>query len=863
MGHAFGDGSFNADFSDVKVHTDSQSNQLNQSIQARAFTTGRDIFFRDGAYNPDNSAGQELLAHELTHVVQQTGGQVQRSHLENIKKTDQPVVQRWNPFKKKQVEAQVEPEENTLNTFEAATQYFKQLNKSRFKKGGQKKSNRRKLAADYYVEKVGQAENRTTTARDIKMAYQTTFNEALLAPDIEVQEKAQQSWGSIGGAQPDFTNDALQNDAPDKFKITLAVSQTRVSWLKDIKALRNIALKSPKGSFKAIKGDLSSLAKKVLSSRGKLDNKTEEKQQQLINEFTGGVHDVGHTWVRLGSYVGNALHSLYSYGFYPQQVFDPVQDTMTGGYGSPTDATPGQVRHPDIFHEDDPNRRYIDYEVDGGKFQKALTLAQTTYQSPPPYTLMGFNCTSFARDVIQSAGLSFAGGGLRVLHKRAWTPGKLYAALQKESQAYGDKDHADPLTNIIDTIGTGTESRQKEGLFKMKTAQEMRIPHHEVHGMSLQDMIVLYTFRKWGGKGTQLDIEHVVALFKRAGVDLLDQFEITKPVSMNFLGRLGEVARARLGQHLGMDDNELHEWRESLGETTVQNTDRLNLMNNMQGVQFSDEEKERLTYMDMATIHTLSTYHNTGGIHAGTLVKAYTDAGIDLRYLFILSSFGKAKLAELLGMTKVELNTLLTNQDDLEKMAVEEDSWADVKTNAGNSLGLDPEALKLLTWKDVAVWYALNSFRDKGDQLDFNIVTTKLEDVSVSTQIVAELSDLGIKSLAPFLNVDANDLRGFFQEVAEQARKEEREKLRSNQNTIKNARSLLKPKLGFCLNMISPRHPIKKNLVTIKSMAWTVSPQIAMNLKNYLTNLTEEEQSAMAQLLEVDVETWKNEVNTM
>ncbi|MEH2067385.1 MAG: DUF4157 domain-containing protein, partial [Nostoc sp.] len=72
---------FGADFSGVKVHTDSQSDELNQSIQARAFTTGQDVFFRQGEYNPGSRGGQELLAHELTHVVQQNGGAVQRSPL--------------------------------------------------------------------------------------------------------------------------------------------------------------------------------------------------------------------------------------------------------------------------------------------------------------------------------------------------------------------------------------------------------------------------------------------------------------------------------------------------------------------------------------------------------------------------------------------------------------------------------------------------------------------------------------------------------------------------------------------------------------------------------------------------------------
>ena len=64
------------DFSDVRVHTGSESHALNESLSAKAFTTGHDIFFREGAYDPGSSSGQELLAHELTHVVQQSSGRV-------------------------------------------------------------------------------------------------------------------------------------------------------------------------------------------------------------------------------------------------------------------------------------------------------------------------------------------------------------------------------------------------------------------------------------------------------------------------------------------------------------------------------------------------------------------------------------------------------------------------------------------------------------------------------------------------------------------------------------------------------------------------------------------------------------------
>ncbi len=65
-----------ADFSKVRIHADPQADALNRSLRARAFTTGKDIFFRSGEYRPATTEGQKLLAHELTHVVQQGRGEV-------------------------------------------------------------------------------------------------------------------------------------------------------------------------------------------------------------------------------------------------------------------------------------------------------------------------------------------------------------------------------------------------------------------------------------------------------------------------------------------------------------------------------------------------------------------------------------------------------------------------------------------------------------------------------------------------------------------------------------------------------------------------------------------------------------------
>lgn len=65
------EGAFGADFGGVRVHQGGEAADLNQRLSARAFTTGNDIFVGQGGLNAGSRGGKELLAHELTHVVQQ------------------------------------------------------------------------------------------------------------------------------------------------------------------------------------------------------------------------------------------------------------------------------------------------------------------------------------------------------------------------------------------------------------------------------------------------------------------------------------------------------------------------------------------------------------------------------------------------------------------------------------------------------------------------------------------------------------------------------------------------------------------------------------------------------------------------
>jgi hypothetical protein len=63
--------SFEADFSNVRLHTDSSAAHMNKELNAKAFTNGSDIYFNNCKYDTQSSQGQHLIAHELTHVVQQ------------------------------------------------------------------------------------------------------------------------------------------------------------------------------------------------------------------------------------------------------------------------------------------------------------------------------------------------------------------------------------------------------------------------------------------------------------------------------------------------------------------------------------------------------------------------------------------------------------------------------------------------------------------------------------------------------------------------------------------------------------------------------------------------------------------------
>jgi hypothetical protein len=83
---------FGYDFSGVRIHTDARAAELAGAVQARAFAVGQEIVFGAGEFAPETSHGRQLMAHELTHVVQQKRGAAQSSPgtIQRQPKTESP-----------------------------------------------------------------------------------------------------------------------------------------------------------------------------------------------------------------------------------------------------------------------------------------------------------------------------------------------------------------------------------------------------------------------------------------------------------------------------------------------------------------------------------------------------------------------------------------------------------------------------------------------------------------------------------------------------------------------------------------------------------------------------------------------------
>jgi hypothetical protein len=163
---------FGRDFSQVRVHTDAEADELCRELGAKAFTTGRDVFFREGAYQPDSGFGKSLLAHEIAHVVQQGGARVSRQAAETEEAAADP---------KEEAKKELKDDVDKLKT-KLDTEYIKDILRI---VGNCQAQGMEESAYKWAMEEVAEAAStmlkRKTTALDVKSAKQEMVKELLKA----------------------------------------------------------------------------------------------------------------------------------------------------------------------------------------------------------------------------------------------------------------------------------------------------------------------------------------------------------------------------------------------------------------------------------------------------------------------------------------------------------------------------------------------------------------------------------------------------------------------------------------------------------------------------------------------------------
>ena len=372
MGQAMG-----ADFSGVKIHTDSQSNQLNKSIQAKAFTTGQDVFFSQGAYNPSSQGGQELIAHELTHVVQQNGSTIQSKSLVN--------------------RSLIQPNRNRSNA--------------------------------------------TTEAPDLDSILPVAklhMHADLDAPGMNLLK--QLNSGSVGHAwvELEWKDPAsVPDDLPDAHKSQLKTGRDPFGFWPNKFEWKDYGGLSEAEIFNQLLIDNKDAYDETYN--GLVENYPDATEQELIdhmrNEIIQSDVDIALTWG------GIQLQAADAVGYSP----NPFNSYVAG-----------QVLHPDYMHSAKATQSY---DLTRKEVDSVLQYAESKQNAQ--YSVFFYNCTTFAKEAVKSAGKPSPSAGIG----NVCIPDSLYKSIEKNfSKGKGETSLlvGDIMQNRIGPELAGKKKKKKK-----------------------------------------------------------------------------------------------------------------------------------------------------------------------------------------------------------------------------------------------------------------------------------------------------------------------------------------------------------------------------------------------------------------
>ncbi len=358
---------FDTDLSDVRLRTSSEASALD----ARAMTRGREITFAPGKLDLRSTKGLALLGHELTHVMQQAAGRVSETgRLEGT------------PLN---VSRQLEHQAHTVG--------------ERIARGGRADAGLRG-----HRPRVGRV-----VQRDVDPA-----NEA----KIKGYEKGSEDQRGVFFYGVDEYG---KDGETDTYELGLGVYIEHEKYAEMYQARTPlVAQRKVREAAKKreLEGD-KSLTKTQRKSRFDTwvtEEKRLERLQAARNVLGKGASDTdveklakagtGHTWIEFRRSGGGKELGRYTFGF-------STLPGVLGGKEGASGAQIGVVKNPDPYAKPEKGKLKR-YTVTARKYKQALKKAIAVRQDPPRYKLTGYNCTSFAKKVLEKGGVTFPAEGYPV-----------------------------------------------------------------------------------------------------------------------------------------------------------------------------------------------------------------------------------------------------------------------------------------------------------------------------------------------------------------------------------------------------------------------------------------------------------------
>jgi hypothetical protein len=448
---------FGADFSNVRIQASREAADLNRQVNAQAFTYGQDIYMGAGKYRPETKDGQKLLAHELTHVVQQTGDSVQRKAQRKpiaVSHAPAPTVQRLitraNWIKLAGDVSGTGKRHNSLyaQLLNALDEYHSKATAAEQKVPLKKVVQLSRSWIDKHTKGVleagvqtgvGQADSELIEKKDarkemfmygLKAEAEAEFKGQPLPDSAPSHYIGKWTKSATKGRELEAALQAGINAAKYQFSILAAVENK--DYLEFAKKRIDLTVSNKaKGFFGRGKSNAAikqQAAEEAIHEKYQASGMTLVEMQEKINTLLNAGSQVGHAWVKLRALnADNTPVKENSFGFWPLK-----------GFLSPTVSVAGRIRSPDTLHEDDPSVRRQDFPIQMDKYKAALAKAASLMKSPPEYKLIDYNCTKFARDIALAAGVSFPERAyVRIpLHGMAWDPNSLFREMKTNPQSY-------------------------------------------------------------------------------------------------------------------------------------------------------------------------------------------------------------------------------------------------------------------------------------------------------------------------------------------------------------------------------------------------------------------------------------------